>query len=104
MSMRDLMMIIEGRIFEALDPTGRYNQQILDFLSKEGIDASIVFGSVAINRTSMVQYATDFLEGDAYTYVLELIKEELPDNLYITWAGRNDDFLTIDVYERTFSR
>lgn len=104
MKMRDLITIVEGRIFESLDQTANYNQQILDFLAQEGIKASTVLDAVAVDRTSMVQYAKGFWEGDAYDYVLELIKEQLPDNLYVMWAGRNDDYMTVAVYDRSFSR
>ena len=104
MKMRDIITLVEGKVFESLEPTNRYNQQILDFLAKEGIKTYDFEGIVAIDRTSMVQYAKGLDENDSYTYVLELIKEQLPNNLMVMWAGRNDDWMGIDVYERNFSR
>ena len=110
MKMRDLITIAEGRIFEALESTAAYNQQILDFLNQEGIQAEeLGSNTVVVYRTSMVQYYTsqfkgNFIEQDAYDWVMALIKEQLPDNLYIAWAGRNDDWMGVDVYERSFSR
>lgn len=106
MKMRDFITLVEGRIFEALDETARYNNQIAEFLTKEGIkftqsdDRDRIF----IDRTSMVQYAAGFEESESYKYVLELIKERLPDNLHIMWSGRTDDWLSPAIYERSFSR
>ncbi len=106
--MRDIMMIADGRIFENLNETSKYNQQIVDFLTKEGIQASNTEFGVTVDRTSMVIYSSRQIknidENDCYTYVLELIREQLPNNLKVFWAGRNDDWMSLDVYERSFSR
>lgn len=103
-SIRDFITLSTGKLFESLDPTSSYNRQIADFLNREGIKFDEINDTIYVDRTSMVIYAKGFEENDAHTYVLELIKERLPENLYITWAGRSDEWLGIDVYEKNYSR
>lgn len=107
MKMRDIIGVVEGKIFETITETFRYNQQILDFLHSLGIDADIDGNFMYINRSSMYNYVANNVrnldENDSYTYVLELIREQF-SNLFITWSGRTDDWLGLSVYERNFSR
>ncbi|NJO62661.1 MAG: hypothetical protein HC836_31855 [Richelia sp. RM2_1_2] len=107
-SMRDIMDAVDGKMFESIHETAKYNQQILDFLHSLGIDAEIDNDMVLVDRTSMVIYVSrnvrNLDEVDSYEYVLELIREHLPNNLLITWAGKTDDWHGISVYDRNFSR
>lgn len=103
-TMRDFIMFAEAQIFESLNETAIYNVLIAKFLNKEGIEFQEYSNTIYIDRTSMVRYAKGFNENEAYDYVLELIREQLPDTLYVSWAGRTDDWLGISVYERNFSK
>jgi len=80
--------------------TSEYNQQIVDKLKQYEIESQIVeSGAVIVSRDSMIA-AFHKGEDESYRSTLELIREGMPEELYITWAGKDDDVYYLSVMKQ----
>lgn len=70
--------------------------EILTFM---GIQATLEEGYLTATRDSMVQVAGLGDESECYKAVKGLLEYEFP-NHYVLWAGRTDDFMGIDFFQR----
>jgi hypothetical protein len=55
---------------------------------------------ITIDRTSMVRAIEAPCEEAAYDYVIERLREACGEAAYVTWSGRTDDYLGVEVYQR----
>ena len=88
------------RLFE-IELTDEYNNQIVQFLTDLGIVAIAEkpYKTISISRDSMVQ-AIGGGEDESYKQVLSMIREYMPDNLYIAWVSKDDDNYYLEVNKR----
>lgn len=78
-----------------------HNDTVIRALETWGLDYEIHCGKLWINRTSMMQGSPKSLrEDEVYDSWIHLIRALLPPDLYVNWAGRDDEALGLEVCER----
>ena len=86
-------------LMEALDRTTKYNDDLINHLKSFGLEAHAAGNAVAISRDSMVNFFHG-REDTSYSSTLRMIRDYLPDNLYVTWSGKTDDDYFLEIYIR----
>jgi hypothetical protein len=85
--------------------TAAFSARISAALTARGIEhtvSSTKYGddSITIDRTSMVQQCEAPDEQSAYDAVLAYVQEVCGETAYVTWAGRTDDYLGVEIYAK----
>ncbi len=76
--------------------TNDYNSKIQAALEALGIKYTKYEDVILIDRTSMVR-ACEKDEDTSYWCVLVLLKDLCGEGTYVTWGGRTDDWLGLEV-------
>lgn len=83
-----------------MNRTIEHYPQISEMLTKLGIEHVVSLSVFMIDRTSMVRASPGSDEDTAYRVTLDLIKELCGPEMYVMWAMRADDWMSLDVYVR----
>ena len=77
------------------------NKDISGYLNILGIKHEILEYGITVDRTSMVNLVQGLIEGEAYEWVLMLVKDLLRDEkVWVCWGGRTDEWLGLEVYAK----
>lgn len=85
-----------------MEPTTCMDQEICEALTEFNIVHNVSeYGGISIDRTSMcTAFPKSGDEHASYTETLILIRIVCGDKYYVSWVGRNDDALTVEVSVR----
>lgn len=85
--------------------TAAFSARVSEALTARGIGHAVFstkYGDdlITIDRTSMVQQCKALDEQSAYDAVLAYVQEICGETTYVTWAGRTDDYLGVEIYAK----
>lgn len=89
-----------------MKPTASHNETIKTALKDAGVSFEVYGETIWVNRDSMCQaFPLPCLgklpEETAYPATLKAIRAALPKGVYAAWGLKNDDAITLDVYDPT---
>lgn len=80
--------------------THDYNATICSLLHTHDVKFYMHGHVLMVDRTSMVQVFPGDSEQGSYDHTLMLIRDALPNTLYIDWSVRTDSWLSLEVLLR----